>query len=93
MAILPIDVNGNGKVDPEEDFYDNTADLIKAIDEGRFPSPPARYLYLVTKGKPTRPVVVEFLKFIVTEGQQYANETGYIALSEEQMKTEQEKLN
>ena len=93
MAILPIDVNGNGKVDPEEDFYDNTADLIKAIDEGRFPSPPARYLYLLTKGKPTRPVVVEFLKFIVTEGQQYANETGYIALSEEQMKTEQEKLN
>ena len=93
LAIYPIDVNGNGQIDPEEDFYDNVATLIEAINDGRYPSPPARYLNLVTKGKPERPVVVEFLRFILSDGQQYAGETGYIPLPDERAKEELEKLN
>lgn len=93
LAVVPIDVNGNGKIDPEEDYYDNVATLIEAINDGRYPSPPARYLNLVTKGKPTKPEVVEFLRFILTEGQQYAGETGYIPLPEARSQEEIERLN
>lgn len=92
LAIVPIDVNGNGKIDPEEDFYENVNKLIEAINDGRYPSPPARYLNLVTNGKPTKPEVVAFLKFVLSEGQQYAGETGYIPLPEETAKAEIEKL-
>lgn len=88
LAVVPIDVDGNGKIDPEEDCYDNVEALIKAINEGRYPSPPARYLNLVTKGKPTKPEVVEFLRFILTEGQKYAGETGYIPLPAERAQEE-----
>jgi phosphate transport system substrate-binding protein len=88
LAIIPVDVNENGRIDPEEDFYATTETLIEAINEGRYPSPPARDLYLVTKGKPTKPEVVAFLEYVLTEGQKYAGETGYIRLSEEKLQAE-----
>lgn len=92
LAVIPIDVNENGQIDPEEDFYDTTESLIKAIEEGRYPSPPARDLYLVSRGKPTRPEVTAFLEYVLSEGQQYAGETGYISLSEERRAEEIAKL-
>lgn len=88
LAIIPIDVNENGQIDSEEDFYETTQTLIHAINEGRYPSPPARDLYLVTKDKPSKPEVIAFLKYVLLEGQLYAEETGYISLSEEKLKNE-----
>ena len=40
LAVIPLDVNENGQIDEDEKFYENSADLIKAIGEGRYPSPP-----------------------------------------------------
>ncbi|MDR1738054.1 MAG: PstS family phosphate ABC transporter substrate-binding protein [Candidatus Symbiothrix sp.] len=92
LAIIPIDVNDNGQIDPEEDFYETSVTLIQAINDNRYPSPPARDLYLVSNGKPTKPEVVAFLEYVLSEGQQYAEETGYIGLSEEKLKNEAAKL-
>ena len=92
LTIIPLDVNGNGKIDPEENFYDNSLSLIKAIVSGKYPSPPARNLFLVSNGVPTKPVVVEFIKYILTEGQKYANATGYIGLSKTTINQELAKL-
>ena len=80
ITVFPLDVNNNGKIDPEESFYDNVEQLINAIADGKYPSPPARDLYLVSNGKPTKPEVIEFLKFILEKGQEWTTETGYIAL-------------
>lgn len=85
LAIAPIDVNGNGKLDEDEKFYDSKDQLIKAIAEGKYPSPPARDLYLVTKGKPTNPVVIAFLKFILSKGQKYNVPAGYISLDKKKL--------
>lgn len=93
LAVMPIDVNGNGVIDPEEDFYQTSETLIKAINENRYPSPPARDLYLVTRGKPVKPEVVAFLKYILDEGQQYVEESGYIGLSKDKLAKEADKLN
>lgn len=92
LTIIPLDVNGNGKIDPEENFYDNSLSLIKAIVSGKYPSPPARNLFLVSNGIPKKPVVVEFIKYILTEGQKYANATGYIGLSKTTINQELAKL-
>ncbi len=81
MAVMPLDVNGNGVIDADEDFYANSMKLITAIIKGKYPSPPARNLYLVSYGVPAKPEVVEFIKFILTKGQEYALGTGYIRLS------------
>lgn len=92
LTVIPIDVNGNGQIDPEENFYESIDSLAKAIDNGLYPSPPARDLYLVTKGKPSKPEVVAFLEYILTNGQQFAGETGYICLSDEKLDAERNKL-
>ncbi len=83
VLVIPIDFNNNGKIDPEENFYDSIDDLTKAITDGRYPSPPARDLYFVTKGKPSKKVVIEFIEFILTQGQNFVHEAGYISLTKE----------
>jgi len=78
---IPIDLNGNRRIDERENFYTTKFHVIDAIAAGVYPSPPARDLYLVTKGNPTG-IVREFLIWILTEGQQYLSEIGYISLGE-----------
>jgi phosphate transport system substrate-binding protein len=85
LIILPIDLDGNGIIDRAENFYQDRDAVTEAIALGAYPSPPARDLYLVTKGKPEKKVLVEFLKWILSDGQQYVSETGYIALSQEKL--------
>ena len=86
----PLDVNGNNQADPDE-IYDTKAQAIKAIATGKYPSPPARDLNLVTKGKPGG-LTAEFIKWILTDGQKYVDEVGYIPLTADQLKTELDKL-
>lgn len=92
IAVIPLDLNGNGRIDPEEDFYRTSADLTAAIAAGKYPSPPARPLYLVAKGTPTKPEVVAFLEYILTDGQQFVDEVGYVGLSEEEIEAELSKF-
>jgi phosphate transport system substrate-binding protein len=92
LGIIPIDVSGNGQIDPDEDFYDDLDQLMTAIAEGRYPAPPARELYFVSKGFPQNIAAAEFLRWIVSVGQKFVNEAGYVALSEEALSVQQEKL-
>ena len=84
IVVVPIDLNDNGKIDADENFYHNQRELTKAIADGKYPMPPARNLYLVSRGVPTDPVVKEFLKFILTKGQQANEPQGYVRISGEQ---------
>lgn len=92
LEIIPIDLNNNGVIDPDENFYDNLDDICAAIGNEQYPSPPARDLYLISKGEPKNPIVIEFLKWILTEGQQYVNDAGYVRLSESKIETEMQKI-
>ncbi|MDH7511488.1 MAG: PstS family phosphate ABC transporter substrate-binding protein [Clostridiales bacterium] len=92
LAILPIDLDGNRKIDEEENFYQNRDAITQAIARGAYPSPPARDLYLVTKGRPERPVMIKFLTWILGEGQRYVSDTGYIKLSPEKLAEELRKI-
>lgn len=92
LEVIPIDLNENGQIDPEEDFYGNLGDLLKAIGDGRYPSPPARNLYLVSKGRPTSPVVRAFLEWALTRGQAYVLESGYNLLDPQTIELEMKKL-
>lgn len=84
LQMIPIDVNENGRIDPQEDLSTKKK-AIRAVVSGKYPSPPARDLYLVTKGKFKGPTG-EFVRWILTDGQQYIDEVGYIKLSKTQVK-------
>lgn len=92
IAILPIDVNENGKIDDDENFYADRSQLVKAIADGKYPSPPARDLYLVAHGIPKSPVVKAFLKYVLTQGQKSNESQGYITISQEKLQSSLKKL-
>jgi phosphate transport system substrate-binding protein len=80
LEVGPIDLDASGAVDPAEKVYATRDDLTRAIAIGVYPSPPARDLYFVIKGKPGRPLLVKFLEWVLVEGQRYVAEMGYIAV-------------
>lgn len=90
IQIIPIDVNENGKIDPNEDLSTKEK-AIKAVLSGVYPSPPARDLYLITKERFKGPSKT-FVQWILTEGQKYVNDVGYIKIAPKQIAESLKKL-
>ncbi len=89
-VVVPIDVNENGKADPEE-VLTTKKSAVEAVAAGKYPSPPARLLNLVTKGKPTG-LVLAFIEWALNDGQNFASEAGYVPLTVEQKESATQKL-
>jgi phosphate transport system substrate-binding protein len=92
IEVAPIDINGNGSIDPEENFYDSFESVLAAIAEGVYPSPPARELYFVSKGKPQKQATLDFIRWCLTEGQQYVKEAGYVPIDSKEIEEYLEEL-
>ncbi|HAH58410.1 MAG TPA: phosphate ABC transporter substrate-binding protein, partial [Bacteroidales bacterium] len=86
IEVIPLDLNANDMIDPDENFYASFDELLQAISTGIYPSPPARELYFVSKGRPRKQKVIDFLRWVITDGQQYVKEAGYVPLPDEQLK-------
>jgi phosphate transport system substrate-binding protein len=85
MEVVPIDQNENGKIDPEEQIYDTFEEVLKAVADGQYPSPPARELYFVSKGKPEKDATLEFIKWTLTDGQKFVKEAGYVPIKQDKI--------
>lgn len=92
IAPLPIDINSDGMIGPDERFYDDKGQLTQAIADGIYPTPPGRNLYLVSRGVPNDPVVKAFIEFVITDGQRLNSEVGYIAIADSVRQLSLEKL-
>lgn len=82
IIVPPIDINANNQADPAEYFKTKT-DAVSAVSSGKYPSPPARFENLVTKGKPSG-LVQTFITWILTDGQKYLDQAGYVQLTPDQ---------
>ena len=85
LAVVPIDADGDGRITDDERFCDTKEALVEAIAGGRYPSPPARDLYLVARGVPTNPVAVAFLDYVLTRGQRLNVPAGYIGMPQDKI--------
>lgn len=91
IKVIPIDKNNNGQIDPEEDFYTTSDKIVQAILQGVYPSPPARNEHLVTKDAFTG-LAKDFVKWILTDGQAYVAEVGYVPLPQTELDAQLAKL-
>jgi len=90
-AVLPpVDANANGKADPEE-TYKSKQDAVNAVSSGKYPSPPARFENLATKGKPSG-LTLAFIQWILTDGQKFLDQAGYVPLTPDQQAESLNKL-
>jgi phosphate transport system substrate-binding protein len=90
IQVVPIDVNENGRIDPAERLR-TKQEAIKAVLSGVYPSPPARDLYLVAKTSFGSPAKI-FVRWILTDGQKFVDEVGYLKISEAQIKDALKKM-
>lgn len=90
LIIPPLDINGNSQADPGE-VYTSKEQAFSAVADGTYPSPPARFENLATKGKPTG-LTLAFIEWILTDGQQYLEAAGYVPLTPEQQAASLAKL-
>lgn len=81
--IIPVDLDGDG-VASDDERLETMPEAIQAVAAGKYPSPPARPLYLVTKDKPGG-VLQVFIEWVLTDGQAFVGEAGYVQLTPEQL--------
>ena len=94
IEVIPIDVNENGKIDPEENFYDNINIFEKGVNDGKYPSPPSRNLYYLLKaGKSPQVEVLNFFQWVLTDGQKFLAQAGYVPLPKSDLQSSLKKLN
>lgn len=84
LYVLPLDLNANNMADDKELVFDKLEDIQSALSSGKYPSPPARKLYLVCKTKPTDKTTLSFIQWILTLGQNYCGQYGFVNISKEE---------
>jgi glycine cleavage system H lipoate-binding protein/ABC-type phosphate transport system substrate-binding protein len=93
IKLIPIDKNGNGKVDYMENIYENLQAFLRGVWIGKYPKALAGSIYLVSSEKPKNKTEMAFMNWVLTEGQQFMNANGYNDLVLSERKTQLDKIN
>ncbi|WP_235891183.1 PstS family phosphate ABC transporter substrate-binding protein [Sphingobacterium lumbrici] len=93
LALIPIDVNKDGRIDSLESLYSDLDDLTNAVATNKYPSPPARDLTFVIRSDKQTKLLKEFIRFVLAKEQQgYLLENGYVPLNDKLKNIELEKI-
>jgi glycine cleavage system H lipoate-binding protein/ABC-type phosphate transport system substrate-binding protein len=77
LKFVPIDKNGNGKIDYMEDIYANIESFSRGVWIGKYPKALSSNIYSVSSTTPSNISEVAFLKWVLSVGQSFLNEHGY----------------
>ncbi|NOQ23790.1 MAG: hypothetical protein GQ564_00370 [Bacteroidales bacterium] len=90
ISLIPIDINGNDKVDLFENIYKSSNALERGVWIGKYPKVLYSNIYSVAGDQPINSNELAFLEWIVTDGQQHLNSNGYseLLISERQRKVQ-----
>ncbi len=93
IAVVPLDIDENGRIDENEQFYGTLPELTEAVATGKYPAPPSRELTFVTRNKTESLLLKEFISFVLQKNaQSQLLENGYVPLNETLVKEELNKL-
>ncbi|HOY33274.1 MAG TPA: substrate-binding domain-containing protein [Bacteroidales bacterium] len=80
LYVLPVDLNSNNQTDDNELVFDKIGDLKSAVASGKYPSPPGRKFYMACKKAPDDRAITSFIKWILTIGQSYCDQYGFVTI-------------
>jgi phosphate transport system substrate-binding protein len=81
IQIIPTDLDFDNKIDRVEVPFKNLEEAHRSLWLGFFPEQLCRELTLGSLGKPTDPAIVEFLYYVLGEGQSSVKKTGFCPLN------------
>jgi phosphate transport system substrate-binding protein len=81
IQIIPTDLDFDNKIDRVEVPFRNLEEAHRSLWLGFFPEQLCRELTLGSLGKPTDPAIVEFLHYVLSEGQSSVRKIGFCPLN------------
>ena len=86
LKLVPIDKNGNGRIDYAEAIYYNLQEFSRGVWIGRYPQSLSGKIYSVSLAKPKNAAQLSFLNWVLTDGQRFLSTNGYsdLVLNERQ---------
>lgn len=92
IQVIPFDLDYDNKIDRKEIPFKNIEEAHRSVWLGLYPEILCRELLIGSMGKPSDPAIVEFLKFVLAEGQQDVKEMGLCTLNDVYVRYSQESL-
>ena len=79
IKIIPIDINENGKIDKEEQIYDNLDKLTAYLDNNQNNKsiPEDNVSFILDKNKENA-LTTDFINWILSDGQKYTHQYGFL---------------
>jgi phosphate transport system substrate-binding protein len=82
IQIIPADLDYDNKIDTKEIPFSNLDKAHRGLWLGLYPKNLCRELLIGSEGKPSDPAIIEFLKYILTEGQNEIKTFGLCELND-----------
>jgi glycine cleavage system H lipoate-binding protein/ABC-type phosphate transport system substrate-binding protein len=81
IGIVPVDKNRNGRIDIFENIYANPGTITKGAWIGKYPRELTGCIYALSTVKPTNQTALDFMAFLMVEGQSNIKKSGFSVLS------------
>ncbi|WP_255170924.1 PstS family phosphate ABC transporter substrate-binding protein [Natrononativus amylolyticus] len=88
---VPLDLDEDGTLSAEEDFYDNRDEFLTAVENDLYPAPPAREMFLAADEE-FEDEAEAFVEWVLTDGQEHVRENGYAPLDDDRLAEQRETL-
>jgi len=93
IKLVPIDKNGNGKIDYMENIYENLPSFSRGVWIGKYPKALSGNIYSISSQKPKSENELAFLSWVLTDGQNFLNANGYSELVSSEIKSQLDIIN
>lgn len=92
IRIVPIDKNQNGRIDYFENIYAGKDAFFRGVWIGKYPKTLSGNIYAIAPAKPTDKNELAFLEWVISDGQQFLNSSGYTELTSIQKEADVEAM-
>jgi len=92
IAIIPIDLNGNGKIDADENIYATLDDVLNFLSTSNNNIIPQDNVNIVINRNTITKPALDFINWIITQGQQYDRAFGFLNLDKTIAQEEQQQI-
>lgn len=83
FSVIPIDLNSNGKLDKDEQIYENLDLLVSYLEKNpSAKSIPTEKVFFITPKNSNNQELKRFTAWVQREGQAFSNKLGFISLGE-----------
>jgi phosphate transport system substrate-binding protein len=92
ISVIPLDLNGNGKLDAEEKIFDDLDKVIEKLESDKIASIPVENINVVYNVDNTNKNIKLFLSWVLEQGQKYNHDYGFLTFDSETLSKQKQIL-